>query len=149
MQKAWHFKNQNTSVADSRILDQTDQLDQVSAVSGHSGSGPGKPDRNMASTMPVVGDLGVAGEAPHCGHFVQRKKRFCRMFVPPGKKFCAEHSIDTNDTTKLNSSGLPQLDARIPCPLDPKHNCQASKLEKHIKVRRSSSTYFQVFVELL
>ena len=95
----------------------------------------------MASTMPVVGDLGVAGEAPHCGHFVQRKKRFCRMFVPPGKKFCAEHSIDTNDTTKLNSSGLPQLDARIPCPLDPKHNCQASKLQKHIKVRRSSSTY--------
>ena len=113
----------------------------MSAVSGHSGSGPGKPDRNMASTMPVVGDLGVAGEAPHCGHFVQRKKRFCRMFVPPGKKFCAEHSIDTNDTTKLNSSGLPQLDARIPCPLDPKHNCQASKLQKHIKVRRSSSTY--------
>ena len=127
---------------------ETDKLDQVSAVSGHSGSGPGKPDRNMASTMPVVGDLGVAGEAPHCGHFVQRKKRFCRMFVPPGKKFCAEHSIDTNDTTKLNSSGLPQLDARIPCSLDPKHNCQASKLQKHIKVRRSS-TYFQVFVDFL
>ena len=89
---------------------------------------------NMASTKAVFGDMGVAGEAPHCGHFVQRKKRFCRMFVPPGKKFCAEHSIDISDTTTLNNSGPPHLDARIPCPLDPKHNCQASKLQKHIKV---------------
>ena len=62
-------------------------------------------------------------ERGQCQYIVPRKKRHCRMFVPSGKKFCAEHMVDSG----MDSD-------RIPCPLDPKHNCSKVKLEKHLKV---------------
>ncbi|XP_053678230.1 tRNA:m(4)X modification enzyme TRM13 homolog [Anopheles nili] len=59
-----------------------------------------------------------------CKHFVQRKKRFCKMTVGVGKEFCGEHE----PTNTLISSD------RIVCPLDPKHTISASKLQKHLKI---------------
>ncbi|XP_044261826.1 tRNA:m(4)X modification enzyme TRM13 homolog isoform X2 [Tribolium madens] len=64
-------------------------------------------------------------EPPHCNHFVVRKKRFCRMSVKPGDRFCGEHQPAgaTNDDK-----------IRIVCPLDPKHTCYAHNLRKHLKI---------------
>ena len=33
-------------------------------------------------------------ENDRCAHFVQRKKRTCRMMVKPGKRFCGEHATE-------------------------------------------------------
>ncbi|KAB0385101.1 hypothetical protein FD755_000057 [Muntiacus reevesi] len=31
-------------------------------------------------------------EEGRCGYFVEKKKRFCRMVVAAGKRFCGEHA---------------------------------------------------------
>ncbi|KAM4721356.1 tRNA:m(4)X modification enzyme TRM13 homolog [Rhinophrynus dorsalis] len=59
-----------------------------------------------------------------CSHFVQRKRRFCKMIVSEGKKFCGEHA----------DNGEEQSDRRrIPCPLDPKHTVYEDQLQKHLR----------------
>ncbi|XP_035902819.1 tRNA:m(4)X modification enzyme TRM13 homolog [Anopheles stephensi] len=63
-----------------------------------------------------------------CKHFVQRKKRYCKMTVGTGKEYCGEHEPTTGSTTESPASD------RIPCPLDPKHTISAAKLEKHLKI---------------
>ncbi|XP_032685002.1 tRNA:m(4)X modification enzyme TRM13 homolog isoform X2 [Odontomachus brunneus] len=60
-----------------------------------------------------------------CMHFVTRKKRYCRMTVRAGKRYCGEHQRDVND---------PDVDQRMKCPLDPTHTCYQSKLAKHLTV---------------
>jgi len=55
------------------------------------------------------------------------------MFVPDGKRFCAEHSLNDSNNGNRDKEETGQPD-RVPCPLDPKHNCPVTKLEKHLKV---------------
>ncbi|GLG98800.1 tRNA guanosine-2'-O-methyltransferase TRM13 like protein [Gryllus bimaculatus] len=61
-----------------------------------------------------------------CNFFVARKKRFCKMTVRKGEKFCGEHR--NPDVFKEND-----LVIRVPCPLDNKHTCYAHLLKKHMK----------------
>ncbi|XP_014210472.1 tRNA:m(4)X modification enzyme TRM13 homolog [Copidosoma floridanum] len=61
-----------------------------------------------------------------CEFFVERKKRFCRMTVKKGKRFCGEH--------ESIQDGIVCTDERVACPLDPTHSCYKSKLPKHLKV---------------
>ncbi|XP_066589491.1 tRNA:m(4)X modification enzyme TRM13 homolog [Prorops nasuta] len=71
-------------------------------------------------------------QVPQCAFFVERKKRFCRMSVKDGKKFCGEHELfNSNTDNNINSN---QKDKRIRCPLDPSHTCYELKLSKHLKV---------------
>jgi len=51
----------------------------------------------------------------HCMYFVKRKKRFCRMTVREGKRYCGEHQQDA-----ANSDDEVIIDKRVECPLDPK-----------------------------
>lgn len=54
-------------------------------------------------------------EKSHCMYFVKKKKRYCRMTVKTGNKFCGEHqevSLDYLDKQKSQNK-------RIKCPLDP------------------------------
>ncbi|XP_037954026.1 tRNA:m(4)X modification enzyme TRM13-like [Teleopsis dalmanni] len=63
-----------------------------------------------------------------CAHWVQRKKRFCKMTLAHGKKYCGEHEPATNEeTTTLTGN-------RIPCPLDSKHTIYSKNLYKHLKI---------------
>ena len=72
-------------------------------------------------------------EPSTCSYFVPRKNRNCRMLVKYGKKFCGEHDIaGTNGRDDQKDDDL--TNKRITCPLDIKHTCKASKLEKHLKV---------------
>ncbi|XP_034438180.1 tRNA:m(4)X modification enzyme TRM13 homolog [Hippoglossus hippoglossus] len=58
-----------------------------------------------------------------CGFFLEKKKRFCKMMVSRGRRFCGEHA-----TMEEGSSSR-----RIVCPLDPKHTVSEDKLDKHLK----------------
>ncbi|XP_061680100.1 tRNA:m(4)X modification enzyme TRM13 homolog isoform X2 [Syngnathoides biaculeatus] len=62
-----------------------------------------------------------------CAFFVQKKKRFCKMLVAKGHKFCGEHA--NMDTNVYEEGGR----RRIACPLDPKHTVSEDKLDKHLK----------------
>ncbi len=44
-----------------------------------------KSATNQKSCLPV-------DKNDRCAHFVQRKKRTCRMMIKPGKKYCGEHA---------------------------------------------------------
>lgn len=69
-------------------------------------------------------DEKVKSDVPQCQHWVERKKRFCKMTVAKGKKLCGEHSValDPDDNNR-----------RVPCPLDPKHTVETFNLAKHLK----------------
>ncbi|XP_024892411.1 tRNA:m(4)X modification enzyme TRM13 homolog isoform X2 [Temnothorax curvispinosus] len=64
----------------------------------------------------------------HCMYFVERKKRFCRMTVREGRRYCGEHQRD------VAGPGPDAGDERVPCPLDPTHTCYRSKLTRHLGV---------------
>ncbi|XP_011869225.1 PREDICTED: tRNA:m(4)X modification enzyme TRM13 homolog isoform X2 [Vollenhovia emeryi] len=58
----------------------------------------------------------------HCVYFVERKKRFCRMTVRQGRRYCGEHQRDDAGSE------------RVPCPLDSTHTCHRSRLTRHLNV---------------
>ncbi|XP_075281137.1 tRNA:m(4)X modification enzyme TRM13 homolog isoform X3 [Opisthocomus hoazin] len=58
-----------------------------------------------------------------CAYFVEKKKRFCKMIVAPGRRFCGEHGQQEEENDRK----------RIPCPLDPKHTVYEDQLQKHLK----------------
>lgn len=69
-----------------------------------------------------------------CKHFVQRKKRFCRLFAVNGKDYCGEHlPVEQNADDQVEEEGKKNR-TRIPCPLDPKHTVYARNLQKHLKI---------------
>ncbi|XP_008335479.1 tRNA:m(4)X modification enzyme TRM13 homolog isoform X1 [Cynoglossus semilaevis] len=69
---------------------------------------------NMAAPLPG-----------RCAFFVEKKKRFCKMIVGKGKKFCGEHADMEGESVDGSR--------RIVCPLDPKHTVSENKLENHLK----------------
>ncbi|KAF5302490.1 hypothetical protein FQR65_LT08580 [Abscondita terminalis] len=81
---------------------------------------------------------------PHCNHFVIRKKRYCRMTVKTGEKYCGEHQINSiSEGTSANQSNK----KRIICPLDPKHTCYESKLKKHLKKCNAKSVTDILYIQ--
>ncbi|XP_020022040.1 tRNA:m(4)X modification enzyme TRM13 homolog isoform X4 [Castor canadensis] len=77
----------------------------------------------MAASTPSPRDTGFPAEG-RCSYYVEKKKRFCRMVVAAGKRFCGEHAgaAEEENTRK-----------RILCPLDPKHTVYEDQLAKHLK----------------
>lgn len=69
----------------------------------------------------------MADMSETCQFFVQRKKRFCKMLVKSGNKYCGQHQVERPEEDKTKHK-------RIPCPLDPKHSCFEHRLEKHLEV---------------
>ncbi|XP_055551076.1 tRNA:m(4)X modification enzyme TRM13 homolog [Wyeomyia smithii] len=75
-------------------------------------------------------DTQVEPTSIRCQHFVQRKKRYCKMTVGRGKQFCGEHEPQQSPDIITNSNST----HRISCPLDPKHSISAAKLDKHLRI---------------
>ncbi|XP_053929088.1 tRNA:m(4)X modification enzyme TRM13 homolog isoform X2 [Cuculus canorus] len=74
----------------------------------------------------MAAPTGPCGACPipgRCAYFVERKKRFCKMILAAGKRFCAEHGQQEEENGRK----------RIPCPLDPKHTVYEDQLQKHLK----------------
>uniref|UniRef100_A0A2C9LXY1 tRNA:m(4)X modification enzyme TRM13 n=1 Tax=Biomphalaria glabrata TaxID=6526 RepID=A0A2C9LXY1_BIOGL len=59
-----------------------------------------------------------------CTFYLIKKRRFCRFKPKHGQLYCPEHAC------MMGASGDRK---RIPCPLNPTHNCYEDELEKHIK----------------
>ncbi|XP_061400458.1 tRNA:m(4)X modification enzyme TRM13 homolog [Musca vetustissima] len=72
----------------------------------------------------------TTAEEKTCKHWVQRKKRFCKMTVAKGKEYCGEHA----PAVKLEAGKSPEDQDRIPCPLDDKHTVYKKNLQKHLKI---------------
>ncbi|XP_032157305.1 tRNA:m(4)X modification enzyme TRM13 homolog isoform X2 [Mustela erminea] len=77
----------------------------------------------MAASAPAphTTDFPVEGR---CSYYVEKKKRFCRMVVAAGKRFCGEHAGAAEEENARK---------RILCPLDPKHTVYEDQLSKHLK----------------
>lgn len=74
-----------------------------------------------------------------CKHFVERKKRLCRLPTVRDKEFCGEHlplvSLDAAAIAAAADVVGESKDLnRIVCPLDPKHTVYVRKLEKHLTI---------------
>ena len=61
----------------------------------------------------------------YCAHYVERKKRRCKLTPVKHSTYCAEHAAHHTDSAQSD---------HIPCPLDPAHFISRSKLEHHLKV---------------
>lgn len=94
--------------------------------------------------------VAIADTHKLCQHFVQRKKRLCRMIPIKNGKYCGEHLpvYSTSSTGMSDASTGNSADGllRITCPLDPKHTIYASKLTKHLKIcnvatRKNTAAY--------
>ncbi|XP_028019115.1 tRNA:m(4)X modification enzyme TRM13 homolog isoform X4 [Balaenoptera acutorostrata] len=77
----------------------------------------------MAASAPTPHGTGFPAEG-RCGYYVEKKKRFCRMVVAAGKRFCGEHAGAAEEENARK---------RILCPLDPKHTVYEDQLAKHLK----------------
>uniref|UniRef100_A0A671TZB6 tRNA:m(4)X modification enzyme TRM13 n=1 Tax=Sparus aurata TaxID=8175 RepID=A0A671TZB6_SPAAU len=77
----------------------------------HDNISPQAAPSNMAAALPG-----------RCGFFLEKKKRFCKMIVGRGRRFCGEHATMEEGSSR-----------RIVCPLDPKHTVSEDKLDKHLK----------------
>ncbi|XP_054725390.1 tRNA:m(4)X modification enzyme TRM13 homolog [Anastrepha obliqua] len=75
----------------------------------------------------------VCEDNPNCAHWVQRKKRFCKMTVKAGQKYCGEHQPAVELQTPQDTTACDD-NVRIPCPLDAKHTVFKKKLQKHLKI---------------
>ncbi|XP_054420877.1 tRNA:m(4)X modification enzyme TRM13 homolog [Pteronotus mesoamericanus] len=77
----------------------------------------------MADSAPTPHGTGFPAEG-RCSYYVAKKKRFCRMVVAVGKRFCGEHAGAAEEENGRK---------RILCPLDPKHTVYEDQLAKHLK----------------
>ncbi|XP_073499148.1 tRNA:m(4)X modification enzyme TRM13 homolog isoform X2 [Phyllobates terribilis] len=67
----------------------------------------------------------AAGPIPgRCGHYVQRKKRYCKMTPGEGKKYCGEHAENGEVMSRAAESGSPVLWTPSIC---------KDQLQKHLK----------------
>ncbi|XP_035925425.1 tRNA:m(4)X modification enzyme TRM13 homolog isoform X1 [Halichoerus grypus] len=77
----------------------------------------------MAASAPAPHTTDFPAEG-RCSYYVEKKKRFCRMVVAAGKRFCGEHAGAAEEENARK---------RILCPLDPKHTVYEDQLAKHLK----------------
>ncbi|XP_053699449.1 tRNA:m(4)X modification enzyme TRM13 homolog [Sabethes cyaneus] len=82
-----------------------------------------------------------------CQHFVQRKKRYCKMTVGRGKQYCGEHEPQRPPSTTTTGDESETGTDRIPCPLDPKHSISATKLDKHLRICNARPVERPVFIQ--
>lgn len=88
--------------------------------------------------METNGELIASSAVPTtCKFFVKRKKRYCRLTPSNGEEYCGEHLPVTNLSSEIiesNDLKINKSNARVPCPLDPKHTVCVRKLHKHLKI---------------
>lgn len=75
----------------------------------------------------------------NCAHWVQRKKRFCKMTVKAGEKYCGEHQPAVHQAPPERDEVCTN-NIRLPCPLDSKHTVFKNKLHKHLKICNARDT---------
>lgn len=94
-------------------------------------------DQIDASTTAASAAINAAA----CQFFVKRKKRYCRLTPAKNEIYCGEHlpvtQITKSETGTTSDDTTVKRNARVPCPLNPKHTVCARKLHKHLKICNS------------
>ncbi|KAJ3373655.1 hypothetical protein GGF31_000499 [Allomyces arbusculus] len=84
---------------------------------------PSAPKRRKTKEPPAIPP--VPDKPNQCHFLVKRKWRYCSLAARKGKKYCGEHA-------HLDESESKPDDPRVPCPLDPNHTVQQSRVEEHL-----------------
>ncbi|OBS58050.1 hypothetical protein A6R68_10827 [Neotoma lepida] len=74
-----------------------------------------------------------------CSYFVEKKKRFCRMVVAAGKRFCGEHAGAAEDFFIQDINAGLKEEMEIPEQLVPFSSLSEEQLENFIKKLRKAS----------
>ncbi|BFZ17046.1 hypothetical protein BsWGS_20085 [Bradybaena similaris] len=74
----------------------------------------------------------IAAVDGQCHYYLTRKRRYCRFQPKEGQQYCPEHAC---------VMGIHGKRKRIPCPLNPKHNCYEDELDKHVKKCNVTKTH--------
>lgn len=101
-------------------------------------------DAAADTTANTATDTAAAAiNSPTCQFFVKRKKRYCRLTPAKNEIYCGEH-LPVTDLSQQSVNAQDSADdaakkrnARVPCPLNPKHTVCARKLHKHLKICNS------------
>lgn len=88
-------------------------------------------DNNTSLPDPKKMRVEEPEQPPRCRHFVERKKRLCKMTVAKGRNYCGEH--DTERVANAKEIGNKDLN-RIPCPYDPRHTVYEHRFRKHLLI---------------
>lgn len=72
-----------------------------------------------------------------CNHFIKKKNRQCGMTRRKDQEYCTEHLIlhkrlVNREVHNGTATATGEHEDRVPCPLDPKHTVQKSRLQKHL-----------------
>uniref|UniRef100_A0A914X3W6 tRNA:m(4)X modification enzyme TRM13 n=1 Tax=Plectus sambesii TaxID=2011161 RepID=A0A914X3W6_9BILA len=79
---------------------------------------------NTLSSSELLPSIRADGDQMRCSYMLPHKKRYCRMLVKAGRRFCGEHIVFD-----------PQDQTRIVCPLDPKHTVYRTDLKDHLATK--------------
>jgi tRNA:m4X modification enzyme len=80
-----------------------------------------------------------------CNYFMAKKNRFCNMAKSNNSNYCGNHRpIDETPPERVlkkmrkksstDQNKEPDLDVRIPCPIDPSHTIYKHNLDQHLKI---------------
>lgn len=99
-------------------------------------------DYNVCSADPLEPISSTTDELT-CSYFVERKNRFCKMLTKRGNIYCGQHQPSVNTVEDASSSS-----DRIICPLDKRHSCYVSSLDKHLKKCNKSLKDTRNFIKI-
>ena len=80
-----------------------------------------------------------------CNYFMAKKNRFCNMAKSNNSNYCGNHRPNDEapparvlkkmrEHSSTDQNKVPDLDARIPCPIDPSHTIYKHNLDQHLKI---------------
>lgn len=76
-----------------------------------------------------------------CQHFLQRKKRLCRIMVAKGALYCGEHTPLIDPVASVSNDELAdEKTKRVVCPLDSRHTVYERRLAKHLQICNAKPT---------
>ncbi|KAG8466190.1 hypothetical protein KFE25_001946 [Diacronema lutheri] len=78
----------------------------------------------------------MSSSAPRCALFLPNKKRLCKFEALAGSRYCVHHegSCYVPSAAPAEAHGVDGASqARVPCPLDPRHSVFAHKLAQHLR----------------
>lgn len=85
----------------------------------------------------IITPLTTTTTGEQCGYYVERKKRYCRVFAIRGSRYCGlhQHAAYSTDASSENGGncGGGELLLRVACKYNPHHLILPADMERHLK----------------
>ncbi|KAJ1967881.1 tRNA:m4X modification enzyme, partial [Dimargaris xerosporica] len=108
----------------------------------HSAIEAANPAKKRKTAAPKAKPVPLPPDGPGKCHFlVVRKNRYCTLKAKADAYYCGEHAVMAARGPSATADAPTSTDSativrrRVPCPLDPSHTVNMSKLEYHMKHR--------------